>query len=126
MRVLPYGETVVLRRRVLALDGDGEVVRNGYGEAQYATEEIPIPGCSVAPAGSAGQAFSFEAVGGRSSQVSVRYIVHMPAGNEHPDANDRVFWHGLEWEIEGESGATKSPFSGRLGPIELYLKRVTG
>lgn len=125
MRVLPYGETVTLRRRVLATDADGEVIRDAYGQAQYVNDDREVTGCSIAPAGSAGQAFSFEAVGNRTSQVTVRYVVHFPPGVE-ADADDHLRWRGEWWQIEGEVGYLHSPFSGRLGPVELYIKRVTG
>jgi hypothetical protein len=124
VRALPFGETVTLRRRVLAVE-DGEVVRDGYGVAQYTDQLIEVRGCAVAPAGSMGQAFSFEAVGQRFSQVSTRYVVEFPPGVE-ADADDKVIWRGDEYEIEGEPGYSRSPFSGRPGPVETYIKRTTG
>lgn len=121
----PYGETITIRRRQVAVDGDGEVVRNAYGEAQYISADTVVEGCAVSPAGAMGQAFSFEGVAQRYSQTSTRYVVEFPAGTV-ADSDDKIIWRGQVWEVEGEPGFTRSPFSGREGPVEAYIKRTTG
>lgn len=125
MRAFPYGEAVTVRRRDVARDSHGEVVRDAYGVAQYTDVDTVIEGCAIAPAGSMGQAFSFEAIAQRYSQVSTRFVVEFPPGTV-ADADDKIVWRGLEYEIEGEPGYSRSPFSGREGPVETYIKRTTG
>lgn len=125
MRALARGETVILRRVDTVKDEDGNPLRNDYGEIITADVDIPVKGCAVYPAGTMGQAFAFENLGGQPSMQSIRYVVYMPAHTQ-VDANDKVLYRGILFDAEGEPGYSHSPFSGTEGPITLYLKRVTG
>lgn len=125
MKAFPYGETIYVHRRQVAVDTDGKQVRDDYGEVVWETVERQIKGCAVYPAGSMGQAFAFENVGGVTSLSSIRYVVYLPS-DAQLDSNDKVTYRGLEYDVEGDPGYSHSPFTGREGPITVYLKRVTG
>lgn len=125
MRPLVRGETIILRRVSAVKDTDGELVRDDYGEVVYADVDIPVKGCAVYPAGSMGQAFAFENVGGSPSMQSIRYVVYLPAFTD-VDGDDKVIYRGTLYDADGDPGVSHSPFTGTEGPITLYLKRVTG
>lgn len=120
-RGLPYGETITLVRRSIRTDR-GVPVRDDYGMPLHEDIEIEVPGCVITTAGAAGQPFSQERT---ASQVTTRMQLQMPSDVEL-DPDDRVRARGLEFEVDGELGPTMSPFSGRCGPTDVFLKRVTG
>ena len=125
MKAFPHGETITANRRQAAVDSNGREMRDDYGEIVWETVTREIRGCAIYPAGSMGQAFAFENVGGVTSLSSIRYVVYMPS-DAQLDSNDKVIYRGLEYDVEGDPGYSHSPFTGREGPITVYLKRVTG
>lgn len=108
----PAGETVTLVRH-------GSPTEDDYGNDVPGTAtETDIPGSVVAPRTSG------EDVQGRD-QVVVGLNVWVPAGTDvRPTDQFRV--RGVLYEVDGEAGAWRSPFTAIASPIQVALSRVAG
>lgn len=108
----PAGETVVLVR-------PGAPTEDDYGNDVPGTAtETNIAGAVVAPRTSG------EDVQGRD-QVVVGLNVWLPAGT-HVQPTDRLMVRGVLYEVDGEPGAWRSPFTGISSPVQVSLTRVAG
>jgi hypothetical protein len=109
----PAGETITIVR-------PGPVTgTDAYGNDVHGDDvETDVPGCAVAPR------TSTENVDARD-QVIEGLVVYPPAGTD-VRATDRVRRGGVLYEIDGDPGEWRSPFTGLNSPMQLSLRRVTG
>lgn len=107
------GQTVtVLRSTPGGYDADGDPVTS-------TTAEHDIEGCAVAPRTS-------EPVDGRGRQgVIVGLTLYAPAGADLLHT-DQVRIDGVVYEIDGEPGVWRSPYSDTVAGIEVALARGEG
>lgn len=90
-----------------------------YGDPTGSDAEVELEGCAVAPRVSGD-------VDDRGRQgVVVGLSLYAPHGTDLLHT-DRVKVDGVVYEIDGEPGAWKSPFSGWEAGIEVALKRAAG
>ncbi len=107
----PAGETLtILRRTKIGVDG--------YGNDKYGTTETPVPGCAVWPAGPS-------ANNDARDTVFTGYTAVLPPDTQIAPT-DKVRWGGAVYEVDGEPGTFRSPFTGSGGHVQVQLKRVTG
>lgn len=112
MAGFPAGETVTIVR-------PGPATQDDYGNDVAGTPtEIDVAGVAVAPR------TSTEDVQARD-QVIEGLNVWLPAGTQVL-ATDRMRVRGVLYEVEGEAGHYRSPFTGFTGPVQLSLTRVAG
>lgn len=107
------GETVTVRRPGSMTDS----YNNALPDWQNTTDHDE-PGCAVSPSSSS------EENAGRAA-VIVGLALHAPAGADIL-STDRVVVRGDTYEVDGEVGDWRSPFSGVAKGIEVALKRVSG
>ncbi|MER7794903.1 hypothetical protein [Streptomyces sp. NPDC097640] len=118
MRALPHGETVTIVRPGAAAGYDE------YGAGiPGPSEEIPVPGCGVAPRDG-------NAAGGNEQTqardtVIIGLTLYAPAGTDLRPT-DKVRVAGILYEVDGQAGVFRSPFTGSSGPVVAALERVTG
>nr|WP_307818806.1 hypothetical protein [Streptomyces sabulosicollis] len=118
MRALPHGETVTIVRPGASIGYDE------YGaEIPGPAEEISVPGCGVAPRDG-------NAAGGNEQTqardtVIIGLTLYAPAGTDLRPT-DQVRVAGVLYDVEGQAGTFKSPFTGSGGPVVAALERVTG
>lgn len=111
------GETVTIVR-------PGPPSRDVYGnDVPGPAVETVVPGCGIAPRGSTG-AGSNEIVQGRDTVV-VGLLLYAPSGTDIR-ATDKVRVAGVLYEVDGQPGAFRSPFTGSSGPVVAALSLVTG
>jgi hypothetical protein len=109
----PAGETITVVRPGPVVDTDG------YGnDVRGADVETDVAGCAVAPR------TSTENVDARD-QIIEGLTVWPPAGTDI-QATDKIRRGGVLYEIDGDPGAWRSPFTGLAAPMRLSLTRVTG
>lgn len=112
----PYGETVTLVSRAkIGTDSDGNDV--------YTNTRTDVPRVPVWPRD--GNGTSGNERTNAKDQVIVGYVAVLPAGTD-VTAFDAVEWRGVTYEVEGEPGIFKSPFTGWEPGVVVALKRVTG
>lgn len=117
MRELPFGDTVTILR-------PGPPTRDVYqNDVPGTPTEITIPGCAVAPRDGTG-AGANEIVDARDTVIS-GLTLFAPYGTDIR-ATDRVRVGSDLYEVEGHSGAFRSPFTGSTGPVVVALELVTG
>lgn len=117
MHPLPHGETVTLVR-------PGPPTQDEYGnDVPGPSTETPLPGCGVAPRDGNSSAGNEDTKG--RDQVIVGLTLYAPPGTDLRPT-DRVRIGGVLYEVEGEAGAFRSPFTGSSGPVVAALERVTG
>jgi hypothetical protein len=106
------GETVTVVRA-------GTPTEDDYGnEVPGPSTETDVPGCAVAPRSSS------EDLQARD-QVIVGLTVWMPSGVDvRPTDQMRV--RGVLYDVDGEPGGFRSPFTGSAGPVQVALTRVSG
>ncbi len=107
-----FGETVTVRTRTPGAD-------DRYGNPTYTWADAAVDGCAVAPRSSAEPAQV-----GRSAVIT-GLTVYLPTGTEI-GPHDRLVIRGTEYEIEGEPGDWRNPYSGRRPGIEVAVRRVEG
>ena len=118
MRALPHGETVIILRP------GAPTGRDEYGvETVGPPEEIPVPGCGIAPRDGNG-AGGNEQTQARDT-VIIGLTLYAPAGTDLRPT-DKVRVAGVLYEVDGQAGAFRSPFTGSAGPVVAALERVTG
>lgn len=83
------------------------------------TTRASLTGCSLSPRGE-----SEDTTGGRQG-VIVGYTLYAPAGADIRPT-DRIEARGETFEIDGEPGDWRSPYSRRVVGVELALRRVEG
>jgi len=117
VRELPHGSDVTILR-------PGPPTEDGYGnDVPGAPTEIPVLGCAVAPRDGTG-AGANEITDARDT-VIVGLTLYAPYGTEIR-ATDRVRVDGELYEVDGQPGAFRSPFTGSTGPVVVALELVTG
>lgn len=117
MRALSNGETVTIVR-------PGPPTHDAYGnDVPGAPVEIDVPGCGISPR-SANAAGGTEIVQGRDTVIT-GLTLYAPAGTDLR-ATDRVRIAGVLYEVEGQPGSFRSPFTGGAGPVMAALELVTG
>lgn len=118
MRALPHGETVTIVRPGASTEYDE------YGvEVPGPAEEIPVLGCGVAPRD--GNAASGNEQTQARDTVITGLTLYAPAGTDLRPT-DKVRVADVLYEVDGQAGAFKSPFTGSGGPVVAALERVTG
>jgi hypothetical protein len=111
------GETVTIVR-------PGPPTRDAYGnDVPGAPTEIAVPGCGIAPRDSTG-AGSNEIVQGRDTVIT-GLLLYAPSGTEFR-STDKVRVKGVLYEVDGQPGSFRSPFTGSAGPVVAALTLVTG
>lgn len=111
------GDTVTIVR-------PGPPTRDAYGnDVAGSPVEVTVSGCGIAPRGGTGTG-STEIVQGRDT-VIVGLTLYAPAGTDIR-ATDRVRVAGVLYEVDGQAGAFRSPFTGSTGPVVAALALVTG
>lgn len=92
-----------------------------YGDSTTTTTETPWPGCMVAPR------YATEASDNRSPGVVIgkSALGPLPAGVTL-DSDDQIKVDGVLYDIDGEAGDWKSPFTDWRPGVEVALKRTTG
>lgn len=116
MRELPQGDTVVILR-------PGPATQDVYGnDIPGAPTEIPVSGCAVAPGEGAGAAN--ELVDARDT-VTLGLTLYAPFGTD-VRATDRVRVGAEVYEVQGQPGGFRSPFTGSTGPVVVALELVSG
>lgn len=117
MHVLPQGDTVTILR-------PGPATQDAYGnDVPGAPTEIPVPGCAVAPRDGTG-AGANEIVDARDTVIT-GLTMWAPYGTDIR-ATDRIRVAGLVYEVDGQPGSFRSPFTGSTGPVVAALELVTG
>ncbi|MFD5384244.1 hypothetical protein ACFWMG_04605 [Streptomyces sp. NPDC127074] len=95
-----------------------------YGaEVPGLPEEIPVPGCGIAPRD--GNAASGNEQTQARDTVIIGLTLYAPAGTDLRPT-DKVRIANVLYEVDGQAGAFKSPFTGSSGPVVAALERVTG
>lgn len=116
MRELPNGETVTIVR-------PGPPTQDPYGnDVPGAPTEITVGGCAVAPRGEASAA---DELTDARDTVIVGLTLWAPYGTDIR-ATDRVRVGGALYEVDGQPGSFRSPFTGSTGPVVAALELVTG
>lgn len=111
------GETITIVR-------PGPPTRDVYGnDVPGLAAEIMVSGCGIAPQGGSGSG-STEIVQGRDT-VIVGLTLYAPAGTDIR-ATDRIRVAGVLYEVDGQPGRFRSPFTGSAGPVVAALTLVTG
>ncbi|MFE4857381.1 hypothetical protein [Streptomyces sp. NPDC056670] len=111
------GETVTVVR-------PGPPTRDAYGNfIPGPPTEITVPGCGIAPRDSTG-AGGDEFAQGRDTVIA-GLTLYAPSGTDIR-ATDRVRVAGVLYEVDGQVGAFRSPFTGSAGPVVAALRLVTG
>ncbi|GHD70138.1 hypothetical protein GCM10010317_076800 [Streptomyces mirabilis] len=117
MRELPNGEDVTVLR-------PGAPTQDRYGnDVPGPAAEIPVYGCAVAPRDGTG-AGANEIIDARDT-VIVGLTLYAPYGTDIR-ATDRVRVGGELYEVDGQPGSFRSPFTGSTGPVVVALELVTG
>lgn len=117
MRELPQGETVTILR-------PGAPTRDAYGnDVPSEPTETDVPGCGIAPQDANG-AGGNEIVQGRDT-IIVGLVLYAPSGTDLR-ATDKVRVASLLYEVVGQPGVFRSPFTGSTGPVVATLQLVTG
>ncbi|MFF3928280.1 hypothetical protein [Streptomyces hirsutus] len=117
MRELPFGKDVVIVR-------PGPPTEDVYGnDVPGPPVEIPVRGCAVTPRDGSG-------VGGNENTdardtVITGLILYAPYGTDIRPT-DRVRVDGQLYEVIGQPGSFRSPFTGSTGPVAAALELVTG
>lgn len=118
MRALPHGETVTIVRP------GPPTGRDEYGiEIPGPPEEIPVPGCGIAPRD--GNATAGNEKTQARDMVIVGLTLYAPAGTDLRPT-DKVRVADVLYEVDGQAGAFTSPFTGSHGPVVAALERITG
>lgn len=106
------GETVLISART-------QTGTDRYGKPVYGwAPSVSVNGCAVAPRGSA------EGPQVGRQQVITGVSVYLP-GQPQVGPYDRLTIRGVVYEVEGEPGDWRSPYSGRRG-TEVAASRVEG
>lgn len=93
---------------------------DGYGNAVPGADvETSLPTLGIAPRSSS----EFNQPG--RTAVIVGLTVFFPGGTDVL-STDRFRVRGTVYEVDGEPGDWRSPFTGRRPGVEVALKRVTG
>jgi hypothetical protein len=108
---LAHGEPVVILHRTYT----GE--KDQYGNAQYTVEEIQT-------AAAVGPKPPSEDMQDRD-QITAGLFVWLPPGTVVL-ATDQMRLRGFLYEVDGDSMAWQSPFTGLVAPLQVSLRRVTG
>jgi hypothetical protein len=109
---LRAGETVTILR-------PGPPTQDEYGnDVPGPPTEIPVPGCGVAPQQSS------ELTQARDT-VTAGLTLYAPWGTDLRPT-DKVRVRGIVYDVTGEPGGFRSPFTGSTGPVVATLERVTG
>jgi hypothetical protein len=117
VRDLPQGDTVTILR-------PGASTRDAYGnDVPGPPTEILVPGCAVAPRDGTGSGAN-ELTDARDTVIS-GLTLYAPYGTDIR-ATDRIRVGGDVYEVEGNAGSFRSPFTGSTGPVMVALERVTG
>ena len=117
MRALSQGETVTVLR-------PGPAAQDAYGNDVPGTPtEIPVLGCAVAPRDGTG-AGANEIVDARDTVIT-GLTLWAPYGTDIR-ATDRIRVAGIVYEVDGQPGSFRSPFTGSTGPVVAALELVTG
>lgn len=106
-------ETVTVLRAGTTTDRYRNVVADWSNPAR--TE---VPGCAVAPGTSS------EENAGRTAVIA-GLTVYLPAGADVRPA-DRIEIRGVVYDIDGEPGDWRNPFTDTRAGLEVALRRVTG
>ena len=109
-----FGETVTVLRMV-------ETTTDRYGRPVQTWPEpgVDVDGCAVAPRTS-----TEPAQVGRQGVIT-GVTVYLPAGTAI-GPHDRVRARGVVYDVEGEPGDWRNPYSGRTPGIEVALTRHEG
>lgn len=110
----PFGEPVTVLTRA-------QTGTDRYGNAVYGW---PEPGttydrCAFAPG------TSTEPVEPGRTAVLVDAVVYLPAGAEVGPA-DRLIVRGVTYEVQGEPGDWRSPYTGNRPGVAVPVRRVEG
>ena len=117
MRELLHGDTVTIVR-------PGAPTRDGYGNyVPGPPTEIPVPGCGVAPRDGTGSGPN-EITDARDTVIT-GLTLYAPYGTDIR-ATDKVRVGGQLYEVEGQPGSFRSPFTASTGPVVVALELVTG
>lgn len=117
MHELPQGDTVTIIR-------PGPATQDSYGNDVPGTPtEIPVAGCGVSPRDSTGSA-SNEITDARDTVIS-GLTLYAPYGTDIR-ATDKIRVAGVMYEVVGQPGSFRSPFTASTGPVVVALELVTG
>ena len=117
MRELAFGDVVTIVR-------PGAPTRDSYGNDVPGTPtEFPVHGCAVAPRDGTG-AGANEIIDARDT-VIVGLTLYAPYGTDIR-ATDQIRVNGELYEVDGQPGSFRSPFTGSTGPVVVALELVTG
>lgn len=117
MRVLPEGDTVTILR-------PGPPTEDTYGnDVPGAPTEIPVYGCALEPRDGTG-AGSNEIVDARDTVIAGLNL-YAPYGTDIRPT-DRVRVGNVLYDVYGQPGGFRSPFTGSTGPVVAALAVVTG
>jgi len=112
--MLPYGETVTILERV-------QTGVDRYGKPVYEWPEpgVEVAGCAVAPR------MSEEPAEVNRNRVITGLTVYLPPGTQITP-HDRLVVRGVTYEVVGEPGDWRSPYSGVARGIEVAIQRIEG
>jgi hypothetical protein len=107
----PHGVTVTFVTRTLSGTDD-------YGNDTYTSTQFDVSPCSVQPATTSENPIMTE-------ELVDDITVYAPTGTP-VDYLSAVIWNGNTYEVNGRPNTWQSPFSGRLGPVQIQAHRQTG
>jgi hypothetical protein len=105
------GETVT-RVRPTGTDAYGDPIAG-------APAEVAIDGCALAPRSSA------DLTNGGRQGVVAGLTLYAPSDADI-EATDRIVARGQTWEIDGEIGDWRNPYTNEQPGLEVALRRVEG
>lgn len=112
----PHGETVTRQRGVATVDPySGEAT----GVDWTTPDELEIPGCAFNPGRST------EPVQDARTAVITEPEVYAPFGSD-VRAGDRLVVRGVTFDVQGNPGDWRSPFTGWEAGMAIPLKRTEG
>jgi hypothetical protein len=117
VRELSAGETIVIVR-------PGPPTQDSYGnDVAGPPAEIEVVGCAVAPRDGTGTA-SNERLDARDTVIT-GLTLYAPYGTDIR-ATDQIRVNGELYEVDGQPGSFRSPFTASTGPVVVALELVTG
>lgn len=87
---------------------------------------VEIDGAVVSPRSASGTHLSAETSEVGREAIIVGLMLFLPAGSPAPEPVDRMHVRGEDYDVVGEPGVWKNPWSGRERGVQVALERTEG